>query len=120
MHVLSAASVAFLALSSLAQTPPAPAGKALFERRCAGCHALDRDMEGPRLRGVYGRTAGSLDSFSYSDALRKSKIRWDAGSLDQWLSDPESLVPDNDMPFRLVRAEERRAIIAYLKQVSEK
>ena len=26
----------------------APDGKALFERRCNGCHALDADHEGPR------------------------------------------------------------------------
>jgi len=33
-------------------------GKALFEKRCGGCHALDRDKEGPRLGGVYARALG--------------------------------------------------------------
>jgi cytochrome c2 len=37
--------------------------KALFEKRCGGCHAVDREKEGPRLGGVYGRTAGKIDSF---------------------------------------------------------
>jgi cytochrome c len=94
----------------------APAnGKELFERRCGGCHALDRDKEGPRLRGVYGRVAGSVDSFEYSDALKKSKILWNDESLEKWLADPEQLVPNNNMAFHLDKAAERLDIIAYLK-----
>jgi cytochrome c2 len=53
-------------------------GKDLFEKRCSGCHSLDRDKEGPRLAGVYGRAAGSVASFNYSDALKNSHITWDA------------------------------------------
>lgn len=93
-------------------------GKALFEKRCGGCHALDRDKEGPRLGGVYGRTAGSLDSFGYSDALKKSKVKWTEDTLDKWLTDTEKLVPGNDMTFHVEKAEERSEIIAYLKQSS--
>jgi len=91
-------------------------GKALFEKRCGGCHALDRDKEGPRLGGVYGRPAGSLDSFEYSDALKKSKIKWVEDTLDQWLTDTEKLVPGNDMTFHVEKAEKRSQIIAYLKK----
>ena len=110
-------SVAFLILpSSKAQNPEN--GKELFEKRCSGCHALDKDKEGPRLRGVYGRTSGSVPSFQYSNALKSAHITWDAASLDKWLADPEKLVPDNDMAFQLVRAEERADIIAYLKKLS--
>jgi len=90
-------------------------GKALFEKRCGGCHALDRDKEGPRLGGVYGRTAGSLDSFQYSDALKKSKLKWVEDTLDKWLTDTENLVPNNDMTFHVEKADERAGIIAYLK-----
>jgi cytochrome c len=95
-------------------------GKELFEKRCTGCHALDNDKEGPRLRGVYGRKSGAIESFNYSDALKRAGIPWDAASLDLWLADPEKLVPDNDMAFRLVKADERTAIIAYLKELSSK
>jgi len=107
-----------LSIAGRAQTPAS--GKELFEKRCGGCHALDRDKEGPRLRGVYGRVAGSLDSFQYSDALKKSKITWTDERLDKWLTDTEKLVPDNDMAFRVERPEERSEIIAYLKQNSGK
>ena len=95
-------------------------GKALFERRCAGCHSLDSDKEGPRLRGVYGRRAGSVSSFNYSDGLKSMQMTWDADSLDRWLADPDKLVPDNDMAFRLTNADERREVIAFLKQLSGK
>ena len=95
-------------------------GKALFEKRCGGCHALDRDKEGPRLGGVYGRTSASLDGFQYSDALKKAKIVWKEDTLDRWLTDTEKIVPDNDMTFHVEKADERREIIAYLKQTSGK
>ena len=95
-------------------------GKALFEKRCGGCHALDRDKEGPRLGGVYGRKAGTIDSFQYSDALKNSKVTWSDTTLDRWLTDTEKLVPNNDMSFHVESADERAAIIAYLKGSSGK
>lgn len=101
-----------------AQTTVSP--KELFEKRCGGCHALDREKEGPRLRGVYGRTAGSIDSFQYSDALKNSKVVWTDETLDRWLTDTEKFVPNNDMTFHVEKADERRNIIAYLKQNSGK
>ena len=102
------------------QVQPPANGKELFERRCGGCHALDRDKEGPRLGGVYGRVAGSIDSFEYSDALKKSKILWNDQSLEKWLADPERFVPNNNMAFHLERASERRDIIAFLKKGAAK
>jgi cytochrome c len=44
-------------------------------------------------------------------------ITWDAESLDKWLADPDSLVPDNDMAFHVESAAERSGIIAYLKEM---
>ena len=95
-----------------------PDGRALFEKRCGGCHALDRDKEGPRLGGVYGRTAGTVDSFQYSEALKKSG---NSNGLMRTLEQMahrihrEILVPDNDMTFHVEKLDERSAIIAYLK-----
>jgi cytochrome c len=121
MGVAIAAFVMAVGGSSVSVTARAQAtadGKALFEKRCGGCHALDRDKEGPRLGGVYGRVAGSVDSFQYSDALKKSKVKWVEDTLDRWLTDTEKLVPNNDMTFHVEKADERSAIIAYLKQNS--
>jgi cytochrome c len=107
-----------LSATGRAQTPASP--KELFEKRCGGCHALDRDKEGPRLGGVYGRPAASLDSYPYSEALKRSKVVWTDETLDRWLTDTEKLVPENDMTFHVEKADERRTIIAYLKQNSGK
>ena len=107
-----------LSIAGLAQSTAN--GKELFVKRCGGCHALDRDKEGPRLQGVYGRVAGSVDSFQYSDALRKSKITWTEETLNKWLTDTEKLVPDNDMSFHVESSDERREIIGFLKQRSGK
>ena len=110
--------VAGSSLSVSARAQVRADGKALFEKRCGGCHALDRDKEGPRLGGVYGRAAGSVDSFQYSDALKKSKVKWAEDTLNRWLTDTEKLVPNNDMTFHVEKTEERSEIIAYLKQNS--
>ena len=93
-------------------------GKALFEKRCGGCHGLDADHEGPRLKGVVGRAAGSVKTFQYSKSLENAKFTWDETSLDKWLADTESVVPDNDMSFRVPKQDERTAIIGYLKSLS--
>ena len=95
-------------------------GKDVFVRRCSGCHAPDLNKEGPRLRGVYGRKSASVPGFGYSDALKNLGLRWDDASLDRWLSDPDSMAPDTDMGFRLTNAEERKAIITYLRSLDLK
>ena len=89
-----------------------------FRDRCGGCHSADQDRVGPRLRGVFGRAAGAVHTFQYSDALKSSHVVWDATTLDKWLQDPDSIVPDNDMSFRLDNKAERTAIIEYLKRLN--
>jgi cytochrome c len=95
-------------------------GKQLFEKRCTGCHSLDQDKEGPRLRGVYGRQAGTVPGFSYSPALQSSHLIWDDASLDKWLTDTDSLVAGNDMAFHVPKQDERADIIRFLKTMSVK
>jgi cytochrome c len=94
------------------------AGKDLFARRCSGCHATDSNKEGPRLRGVVGRKAGTVAGFQYSDALRNSGITWTEDLLAKWLENPEVLVRDNDMEFRVSNGDERAALVAYLKSLT--
>lgn len=117
LGALAASSI--LSVNAQAQSATRTA-KELFEKRCGGCHALDRDKEGPRLGGVYGREAASLPSFEYSAALKKSKLKWTEETLDRWLIDPDKLVPETDMTFHVEGAAERREIISYLKQNSGK
>lgn len=87
----------------------------LYLRRCGACHSLDANRIGPRHRDVIGRQAGSLTDYDYSDALKRQTFIWDATHLEQWLANPESLVPGQKMGFRLSDAAERKAIIHYLE-----
>jgi cytochrome c len=105
-------------LSTRAEGQGEQDGQALFQKRCTGCHALDADHEGPRLRGVVGRAAGTVNTFQYSEALKSAKYTWDEAKLDKWLTDTESVVPNNDMSFRVPKQEERAAIISYLRSLS--
>jgi len=91
-------------------------GKAIFNKHCTSCHAMDVDREGPKLRGVFGRKAGEVPGFKYSAALKASGITWDKDSLNKWLSDTDVMIPDNAMGFRVIKASERLDLIEYLKQ----
>ncbi len=70
--------------------------------------------------GIYGHAAGAITGFDYSVALKQSHLNWDDGTLEKWLADPHTLVPDNDMDFHLAKPQERKDVIAYLKQSSGK
>jgi cytochrome c len=95
-------------------------GKALFEKRCVGCHALTENHEGPRLQGVYGRTTGTAVGYAYSPALKKAKILWNENSLDKWLNDPDAFIPGNAMDFSVSKPQERQDLISYLRQSAGK
>ena len=56
-----------------------------------------------------------MAGFGYSAALKNSGLTWDEATLERWLSDPDMVVPQNNMGFSVAKAEERRDLIAYLK-----
>ncbi|HVJ05338.1 MAG TPA: c-type cytochrome [Candidatus Saccharimonadales bacterium] len=111
--------LAFIVFPAISQANgDADRGKQLFEKRCTGCHSLDRNKEGPRLAGVFGRQAGTAPGFDYSAALKSAHFVWDAERLDRWLTDTDSLVEDNKMDFHVPKADERADIIRYLQLLS--
>src|SRR5262249_55604104 len=68
---------------------------------CAACHAVENGVNniGPSLHGVFGRKAGDLADFRYSPALKRSGITWTAQTLDEFIADPQKIVPANRMPY---------------------
>jgi cytochrome c len=94
----------------------AASGKLVFDKRCTGCHSMELNGEGPRLAGVYGRKAGSVPGFDYSQGLKNSGLTWNDATLEKWLSGPDALIPDAKMDFYVPKAGERRDLIAYLKR----
>jgi cytochrome c len=95
-------------------------GKDIFERRCTGCHALERNRQGPRLGGVFGRTSGTATGFDYSPALANAHIVWSETTLEQWLTDPDALVPGNKMEFHVAKPQERQDLIRFLRDSAAK
>ena len=91
-------------------------GKALFEQ-CAACHSLDGtgDYDGPTLKGVIGRKAGSLEDYRYSAAMKRSEVVWDAATVDKYVADPQAFIPGNRMAFAGISDKtQREDLIAFL------
>jgi cytochrome c2 len=91
-------------------------GKVAFEQ-CAACHSLDGsgNDDGPTLKGVIGRKAGSLEDFRYSAAMKRSDVTWDAATLDKYIADPQAFIPGNRMAFAgIAEGAQREDLIAYL------
>lgn len=97
-------------------------GAKLFGQ-CAACHSTTagEHLTGPSLAHVWNRKAASAEGFHrYSEALKRSGLAWNPATLDQWLADPQALVPGTTMSYRgLKDAEAREDLIAYLRAVSE-
>jgi cytochrome c len=83
---------------------------------CQDCHTLDKNDVGPRHRGVFGRKAGSLPDYPYSDALKSANIVWNQETLDKWLTDPQAVAPGAKMFFLLANPQDRADVIEYLKE----
>ena len=107
---------------ALAQAGDATKGKAVFAR-CAVCHSVDPGVKklGPSLSGVFGRTSGTVPGFTYSPAMQKAKIRWDAKSLDGFLAKPSASIPGSRMVFAgLPNPADRANLLAYLAGATKK
>jgi cytochrome c len=113
---------ALLLTSANAETGNPRRGQQVYDA-CAACHSLepDRNMTGPSLADLWNRKAGTLPSFHrYSPALKASGIVWNDKTLDEWLQDPQRLVPENTMTFQGFKSGQQRAhLIAFLKEVTK-
>lgn len=115
-----AAGVFALAVTSLRAADP-DKGKAVFEK-CAACHSLDEDTmkDGPSLKAVFGRKAGTREDYRYSAAMKRSDITWTAETLDAYIADPQGYIRGNRMAFAGVPdKQDRDDLIAFLEQATK-
>jgi cytochrome c len=97
----------------------AAAGKVLFQQKCAICHSVDAGVNkiGPSLHGVVGRKAGSLEGYTYSEAMKNANRTWDEATLSDYLTNPREKIPGIKMIFAgLPNPQDRDNIIAYLSE----
>lgn len=95
----------------------AESGATLFRLKCASCHSVSCNRQGPKLEGVFGRRAGGVADFrQYTAELKASGIVWNDETLDAYLRDPNGLVPGTSMASwgRVDSADERKALIAHM------
>jgi cytochrome c len=92
-------------------------GKLAFNSSCRTCHSIDEgdNRLGPNLHDIIGREAGT-EEYGYSPAMTASDLVWDAETLDRFITDPQAVVPGNNMkPYGGISDAEIRAdIVAYL------
>ncbi|WP_431282425.1 c-type cytochrome [Humitalea sp. 24SJ18S-53] len=111
---------ALVAAALLAAIPAAAAerGQAIFEARCAACHAADRAAPpgaGPNLAGLIGRRVGGDPRFDYSSVLASAGQVWSGPLLDRFLADPEEMFPGLWMGGNGLRdADDRAAVVRFL------
>jgi len=100
-------------------------GERQFMRKCSICHSLEPGPSrkaGPTLHGVFGRQAGSLEGYRYSQVLENAPIVWDNDTIDDLFeTGPEHFVPGSKMPMQVIaKSQDRADLIAYLhKQTTE-
>ncbi len=95
-------------------------GERQFQRKCSICHSLaddDTRRAGPTLAGLFGRKAGSLTDYSYSETVRGLGFAWTEDTVDKLFDlGPDHFIPGSKMPMqRITRPEDRRDLIEFLK-----
>jgi cytochrome c len=95
----------------------AAAGQKIFNQ-CRACHQVGdkaRNLVGPVLNGLFGRTAGTVEGYTYSTANKNSGIVWDDATFRAYIKDPKAAIPGTKMVFPGIKDEQRITdLIAYL------
>ena len=106
-------------LSGHAQAQEAAPGQRVFGQ-CRACHQVGetaKSLVGPQLNGLFGRAAGSVPGYTYSDANKASSIVWDDAVFTDYIRNPRAKMPGTKMIYAGLRNDEQIAdLITYLKQ----
>jgi len=106
----------------------AGAGETVF-KKCRACHEIGegaKNKVGPRLTGVIGRPAGSIDDFEYSNGVEgaaEKGLVWGEDTVFAYIADPRAFLraftgnpkAKAKMTFKLKDEQDRANVIAYLK-----
>jgi cytochrome c len=112
---LLAAALALSGTGAFAQS--VDAGRKAFNE-CVACHSTAKGVNGvgPSLAGILGSRAGEVEGFRFSGPMKRSGIVWTAETLDQYIANPQAVVPGTRMPYSGMQdAEMRAALVKYLE-----
>ncbi len=89
-------------------------------KKCRACHQVGENAKnavGPSLNGLFGRKAGTIEGFNYSEANKTSGVTWDDATFANYIKDPRAAMPGNKMAFAGVKdPEDIKDLTAFLKQ----
>ncbi len=102
------------------------AGEAIF-KKCMACHTAEKggpNKTGPDLWDLVNRPIASHEGFAYSAGMKEfsqgGTVKWDYDHLNHFLTGPQAYVKGTAMTFAgLKKAEDRAAVIAYLRTMSD-
>ena len=120
VRVTAAAAITLLLAGSARADGDAARGEAKFVD-CAACHRLEAGANnvGPSLHGLFSRKAGEISDFRYSPAMKRSGIGWTPATQEQFIADPQAMVPGNRMPYAgMASAADRADLVAYLEKAT--
>jgi cytochrome c len=96
-------------------------GEKVF-KKCSACHMIasgGKNMIGPNLWSVIGRTAGSVNDYKYSKAMVAYGKEWTFEEMNSYLIKPQAYVKGTKMAFAGLRKEKDRAsVILYMNSKS--
>ncbi len=96
-------------------------GEKVF-KKCSACHMIasgGKNMIGPNLWGVIGRTAGSVSDYKYSKAMVAYGKEWTFEEMNSYLIKPQAYIKGTKMAFAGLRKEKDRAsVILYMNSKS--
>jgi cytochrome c len=102
-----------------AQAQDVTAGQRVFNQ-CRACHQVGetaRNLVGPQLNGLFGREAGSIENYNYSQAFQNLDKVWDHENFTVYIQDPRGVTPGTKMVYAGLKNEQQIAdLIAYLDQ----
>ena len=97
-------------------------GEKVF-KKCSACHQIasgGKNMIGPNLWSVIGRTAGSVNDYKYSKAMVAYGKEWTFEEMNSYLIKPQAYVKGTKMAFAGLRKEKDRAsVILYMNSKSD-
>lgn len=119
MRLLVLTAAVFAASAGAALAQDAAEGENIF-KKCRACHQVGetaKNAVGPRLNGLFGRKAGTIEGFNYSEANKNSGVTWSEEVFAKYIADPKGFMPGNKMAFAGLKDEkEVKDITAFLKQ----
>jgi cytochrome c len=110
---------ALLLLPATANAQDAAAGERLFAQ-CRTCHQIGETAKngvGPQLNGLFGRKAGSVEGYSYSNAYKALDKVWSVENFTVYIKDPRGVTPGTKMVYPGMKDETQiKNLIAFLSQ----